>query len=494
MHAPGLVPASILPPMRTPQRKRIPIRPELVRPDRRAFVKAMAMSMGLGAASLALPGVTACSTGRRPSFVVALADDLGYGDLGCYGHPFAKTPAIDELAANGIRFLSCYSAGANCSPARAGILTGRHPFRSGIYDWIPRGEDAHLPRDEITIASWLKRHGWATCFVGKWHLAGRMQSKHQSNPGTHGFEHWLATQNDASPRIGAQNFVLNGRLERSLGTEREPEDPAHTVVHEAVRWLETQNERDPDTPVCLFVWFHEPHRPPVTTERFRKLFADQPEPLASYYGSISHMDHAFGELLEAFDTLGYGRDSLVLFTSDNGPTGGLGSSGGLRDDKGSTYEGGIRVPCIARWTGSERAGKITNEPTIGTDVFPTLCELAGIQPPTDRPVDGRSLLPALEGGEIERDRPYFWYHPLHLYALRDGDWKLLADEAFGHVQLYDVRTDPWEKSNLASREPERVARLSNELRSLRAEVEAEGPTWTDWPSVDRLKQRLGPHP
>lgn len=448
------------------------------------------MSVGFGAASLALPGTTACSAKRRPSFLVALADDLGYGDLGCYGHPFAKTPHVDALAADGIRFLSCYSAGANCSPARAGILTGRHPYRSGIYDWIPRGEKVHLPADEITIATWLKRHGWATSFVGKWHLSGRLQSKHQANPGTHGFDHWLATQNNATPRVGARNFVRNGKL-LSEGVAAVPEDAAHTIVHEAIRWLEVQNAEAPEQPVCLFVWFHEPHRPPFATEPFRALYREQPEPLATHYGSISQMDHAFGELVQAFDALGYGRDGLVMFTSDNGATHGLGSSGGLRGHKGSVHEGGIRVPCVVRWTGAQRVGKISNEFTIGTDLFPTLCQLAGIELPPQRRLDGTSLLPALDGMRVLRAAPYYWHHPLHLYALREENWKILANESFEYVELYDVLDDPWEKFDLATAEPERVAELSRALRSLRNDVMAEGPTWDGWPQPNRRERRSG---
>jgi arylsulfatase A len=428
-----------------------------------------------------IPTLRAAET--PPNVVIFLADDLGWGDLGCYGHPRIQTPHLDAFARQGVRLTQCYSASAVCSPSRSAILTGRTPHRNGVYTWIAEGSEVHLRPSEVTLPKLLKDAGYTTCHVGKWHLNGKFNNPAQPQPNDHGYEHWLATQNNAGPsHKNPTNFVRNGQPVGKLEGFSAP-----LVVDETIDWLTTK--RDQAKPFFLAVWTHEPHLPIETDPRFQQPYADLEEDLRQHHGNVSQLDHAFGKLMKVLDDQRLADTTLVFFTSDNGPEGDgqknrtRGSTGGLRGRKRALYEGGIRVPGLARWPTHIPPGTTAAGPVIGSDLFPTVLGICGVKPPTDRVLDGADVLPVLTGksAAAQRKGPLYWRlnmapNNLHM-ALRDGDWKLLSAQDFTKVELYNLQSDPKETTNLAAKEPERLAALTSQLKTLNAEIEKEGPDW-----------------
>ncbi len=462
--------------------------------------------------AILLIGVTHASTAAaRPNVVLVLCDDLGYGDLACYGSPTVKTPHIDRFAASGLRLTSCYAASANCSPARAGLLTGRTPYRAGIHNWIPSLSPMHLRRGEITLSGLLKQSGYSTCHVGKWHLNGRFNYADQPQPSDHGFDHWFSTQNNALPsHRDPDNFVRNGKPVGPLEGYS-----SQLVVDEALSWLDTT--RDKQKPFFLFVCFHEPHEPIASAEIFERQYPDLKNPAqVRHHANITQMDHAFGRLLAGLDQHHLSDDTLVLFTSDNGPAitryHPHGSTGPLREKKGHLYEGGIRVPGIVRWPGHIKPGTTSDTPVSGVDVLPTFCEATATPLPADRHFDGSSVLALFDAGPnkplkpIKRHQPLFWqFHvasSLPKVALRDGDWKLLAHldgprirpfgdiraedqqaiktQSIGKLELYNLKEDIGETRDRAGDQPQRLQRMGTELRRLFKLVQHESPTWPAW--------------
>jgi arylsulfatase A len=486
--------------------------------------------MILAAAPLSLPAGAA----ERPNFLIILCDDLGYGDLGCFGHPVIKTPHLDGLARQGMRLTDCYSAAPVCSSSRAGLMTGRTPSRIGIYDWIPAGHPMHLKRDEITIATLLKNAGYATCHVGKWHLNGKFNQPAQPQPGDHGFDHWMSTQNNAGPsHENPANFVRNGER---VGVQQG--FSCQIVADEAIIWL--QEKRDKEKPFFQFVCFHEPHEPIASPAELveeymplaRRPIDDtrgppggsantDPDPerdnlgRAMFYANVANMDRAVGRILAALEELKLADDTLVFFSSDNGPetlnrypTGwhSHGSPGPLRGMKLHCYDGGIRVPGILRWPARIKPGQTVREPVCSLDLLPTFCELSGIEPPADRALDGTSIAPLLEGKTIERQTPLFWHYYRSLTgpkaALRDGDWmvlgawqdaalppgvvvkgdvELIKSRKLARFELYNVTSDVGQRTDLAAREPERLEALSAKLMAKYEEIQAAAPLWSDLP-------------
>jgi len=486
------------------------------------------------------PGSAAAEHGARPNCLLILADDLGYGDLACYGHPRVQTPHIDRLAAQGLRLTSCYSAAANCSPARAGLMTGRTPSRVGIYNWIPGLCPMHVQRSEITIATLLRNAGYDTCQAGKWHLNGDLipfgtpatralypieglagvpdvktiKWPSQPQPWDHGFGHWFATQNNALPNHhDPVNFVRNGKPVGPLRGYA-----ADLVADEAISWMESR--RDATRPFFLFLCFHEPHEPIASAKKYTDLYPSDDPSYAAHHGNITQMDAACGRVLAALDRLKLRQDTLVVFTSDNGPAiTGIhphGSAGPLRDKKGSIYEGGIRVPGILRWPGHIQPGTTSDVAVSGVDFLPTMCGLAGIDVPEDRVLDGVSLLPLLRGQPLVRHHPLYWqFHRARSrvkVAIRDGDWKLCAaltsptpkpsgGIAEGELaalksaeltgfELYDLKQDVGERRNVAQARPEVLATLRDKLIRLHHEVRAEGPLWPAWEWPRYESQRI----
>lgn len=307
----------------------------------------------------------------KPNVVIFLADDLGYGDLGCFGHGQIRTPNLDAFAKQGVKLTQCYIGGVVCSPSRSSLLTGRHPYRAGIYDWIPDGSPMHLRASEITLPKLFKAAGYETCHSGKWHLNGHFNKPTQPQPGEHGYDWWLATQNNAGPsHEHPNNFVRNGEAVGKI------EDySALIVAREASTWLKTK--RDPNKPFFLCVWTHEPHYPIKAAQKFKDLYPDEADAQRKeYLADVSQMDAGFGDVLKTLDELKLTENTFVAFTSDNGPEGngkntpGRGETGGLRGRKRDLEEGGIRVPGIVRWPGQVPAGTESSVPVINRDLFP----------------------------------------------------------------------------------------------------------------------------
>ncbi len=444
----------------------------------------------------------------RPNFVVILCDDLGYGDLACYGHPHIKTPHLDRLAKQGMRLTSCYAAAPVCSPSRAGMLTGRTPNRSGVYNWIPGNHVMHLRKDEVTVAMMLKEAGYDTAHVGKWHCNGKFNSDAQPQPGDHGFNHWFATQNNAAPsHKNPRNFVRNGKAVGPMEGYA-----CQLVADEGVEWL--RNGRDKKKPFFLFTCFHEPHEPVASPDKMTAGYAEVTKNKleAEYFANVENMDVAVGKLMAALDDLKLADDTLVFFTSDNGPEtlrryGGAarsyGSPGPLRGMKLWLYEGGIRVPGILRFPGRIKPGSESAEPVCGLDVLPTFTGLAGIERKPDRPIDGSSFVEVFRGKPIRRTVPLYWHYHNALgapkAAMRVGDWmvlgswgkasgrgggffraadqKLVKETPLSEFELYNLKADRDQEKNLAASEPGQLKKLTAMLVKKYREVQAEGPEW-----------------
>ena len=423
----------------------------------------------------------------RPNIVLFLADDMGYGELGCYGNPDAITPNLDRFAGEGLRLTDCHAASSVCSPARSSLLTGRTPFRNGVFTWIPSGSPIHLRTSERALPKLLKQAGYDTCHVGKWHLNGLFNSQEQPQPSDHGYAWWLATQNNAAPSHAfPNNFVRNGKAVGKVNDYSAP-----FIAQEAVSWLETK--RDPTKPFFLAVWTHEPHYPIASAERYQKLHAgieDIQE--RTYRANITQLDDAFGTVMKTLDNLGVSDSTLVFFTSDNGPEGagdrgpGRGLAGTLRGRKRSMYEGGHRVPGIVRWPDHIEPGSESDLPIIGSDFFPTALAAAGVDLP-EKTLDGVNLLPAIEGNPVERPNPLYWRWGGSV-AYREGPWKIVVDESFEKPELYNLDSDVAETVNWVADEPERLAGMMQRLREYTQEVEVEAPDW--WKNQSWRKKKM----
>jgi len=429
-----------------------------------------------------------------PNVLILLADDLGWADLACYGSASTATPHLDQLAADGARFTDFYAGAPNCSPSRAALLTGRVPARAGMYNYIPPDGPHHLRAEETTLAELLAGVGYQTVHVGKWHLCHDLESDELPQAQDHGFQHSFATENNASPsHEDPANFVRDG----------EPVGPLEgyscdLVAGELLSWLD--EAREPARPFLACAWFHETHTPIASPPALVARHPDAAPKDARYYANVENLDAAVGRLLDGLEQRGLADDTLVLFASDNG---GLRaeSNGPLRGRKSFVWEGGIRVPGIVRWPGRVPPGAVVAEPAGLVDVLPTLCEVAGVAAPTDRPIDGTSLLPLLEGRPLERATPLFWffYRTRPAAALREGDWVVvgypgsevppshrltaeqqawLAETPLERFELYDLADDLAQERDRAADDPERLARLRDRLVALHAEVVAEGPRWT----------------
>ncbi len=418
---------------------------------------------------------------RPPNILLLMADDLGYGDLGSYGNREIRTPHLDRLAAEGLRLTQFYSASPVCSPSRVALMTGRIPQREGILDWIPFDSPIHLRRDAPTLATMLRARGYATALTGKWHLNGKFDGS-QPNPNDHGFDDWFATGGYPTPsQFNPDNFHRNGARLGAI-----PGYSSTIIANEAIDWLK---RRDPARPFFLFVSFHAPHEEIASAPRYVKMYETGRERnRALYYANVTEMDFEIGRVLQALDEAGIGRETIVLFTSDNGPEvldrkpftpRSYGTTGGLRGMKLDLYEGGIRVPAIVRWPGVVSAGRASDAVTWMPDLLPTLCAAAGA--PRPRAIDGRDLGPLLRGGGSNRPRALFWQYdnahtsepndlPVPKLALRQGDWKLLSHAGFRNFELYHLGTDPRERLNLADREPSRVRAMANAMRRFYDEV------------------------
>ncbi|MEP3479825.1 MAG: sulfatase-like hydrolase/transferase [Fuerstiella sp.] len=440
-------------------------------------------------ACVGTPSLHAESSG--PNVVVFLADDMGRGDSPMYGHDLIQTPNLDKLASQGVKLTQCYAACAVCSPSRSAILTGRTPYRNGVWRHLSGNGPAYLRTSEITYPELLQKAGYETCHVGKWHLNSKQMFNHPEfpQPGDHGYDYWLYTHNNASPsHKNPDNFVRNGQdVGKMEGYS------AILVAEEAQRWL--KDIRDQSKPFALSVWVHEPHKPIATDDRFKNLYGKHRN--GTYMGNITQLDHALGMVMDALDEQGVSDDTLLIFTSDNGPEGKGGttggSTGGLRGRKRADYEGGIRVPGVVRWPGHIKPGSVSDVPVIGSDIFATVLDVCGIPLPTDRVIDGTSMVPAFSGKPVDRKVPMFWRThvsgPDDRVAMRIGDWKIIGDETLKKFQLYEIQKDWKETTDLASVNPQKTEEMKKILVKLWSEIAAEGPS--EWWKGDAQKPKKG---
>jgi len=407
---------------------------------------------------------------RPPNFVVIFADDLGYGDLACYGHPTIRTPHLDRMAAEGMLFTDFYAAASVCTPSRAALLTGRLPIRSGMCSDKGRvlfpDSAGGLPQSEITIAEALKTKGYATICIGKWHL-GHLP---QYLPTNHGFDSYFGIpySNDMKPTVLMRDQkIIENPAEQATLTPR--------YTDEAIRFIAKNNNK----PFFVYLPHTFPHTPLFASQQFKG------RSLRGLYGDvIEELDMSTGKILEALKQLGIAEQTLVIFTSDNGPwlTQKLdgGSAGLLRDGKRTTFEGGMRVPAIAWWPGKIKPNTTTHALTSTMDIFTTCLTLAGAELPADRIIDGKDLTPVLLGTGPCQRKTLFYYRGEQLMAVRKGPWKAHlitqggltrdSDPAVKHDPpvLHNLHRDPSEQYNVAKENPDVIADILKEVQQHRA--------------------------
>jgi len=411
---------------------------------------------------------------KNPNFVIIFCDDLGYGDVGCYGHPTIRTPNIDRMAVEGQRWTDFYVAASVCTPSRAALLTGRLPIRSGMSgdrrDVLFPDSAGGLPTSEITIAKALKPQGYTTACIGKWHL-GHLP---QFLPTSHGFDSYYgipySNDMDGTPGHTRRRFfepkseywnVPLMRDEKIIERPTNQNTITKRYTEEAVRFI----ERNKDRPFFLYLAHTMPHVPLFASGAF-----DGKSRRGRYGDAVEELDWSVGQVLDALRREGIASNTFVVFTSDNGPWlifDQLGGSAGLlREGKGSTWEGGVREPCIMWWPGTIRPAVI-NEIGSTMDLFPTILRLAGADIPTDRVLDGYDLRPVLTGkGPSPRDT-VLYYRRSELYAVRKGPYKAHfttrsgygPDKPVSHDPplLYHLGQDPSEKNDIAAAHPDALA-------------------------------------
>jgi arylsulfatase A-like enzyme len=425
---------------------------------------------------------------RPPNVVIILADDQGYGDVGCYGARGFTTPNLDRMAGEGIRFTDFYVAQPVCSASRTALLTGCYPNRIGILGALNPSSTHGISRDEKTIAEILKPRGYATAIYGKWHLGHHPAFL----PTRHGFDEYfgLPYSNDMWPgHPSARNFpdlpLIEG--EKVVATNPDQKQLTTWYTERAVRFIEKKKDR----PFFLYVPHTMPHVPLHVSTKF------QGKSQQGLYGDvIMEIDWSVGEILAALKKHNLEEQTLVLYTSDNGPWlpygNHAGSAGPLREGKATTWEGGVREPCIVRWPGKIPAGRVCREPAMTIDVLPTLARLAGAELPAHK-IDGLDIWPLLVGQEGARSphEAFYFYWNRELQAVRSVNWKLhlphkyptLAGKPGGQggrpvatvqtdtpLALYDLARDVGESTNVAAEHPDVVARLKTLAEKARADL------------------------
>ncbi|EAQ97102.1 sulfatase family protein [Congregibacter litoralis] len=458
-------------------------------------------------AALSGASASAQAASDRHNVLVIYVDDLGFGDTGVYGHRVVKTPHIDGLAAEGIRFTQFYAPSALCSPSRAGLLTGRTPYRTGVESWIPDDSRVHLGRRETTLADLAKARGYRTAVIGKWHLNGGLHMRDVPQPRDFGFDYqyglaaWVKNASVADstelPRRGPMFPDNMYRNNEPVGVT--DKYSAELVSDEAIGWLQASSD-----PFFLLLTYSEVHTPiaspPAYLDAYREYLSDEAKhnPFlyyfdwrnrpwrgrGEYYANISFLDAQLGRVIGHLRDQKILDNTLIVFSSDNGPVtdaaltpwelGMAGETGGLRGKKRFLFEGGIRVPGIIRYPHRIEAGRVEHRAVTALDIFPTLAEWLDVDVEPRVPLDGQSLWPLIDGDSFERDKALYWSIPTPdgmEFAVREGPWKMILDSYGVPRHLFDLSNDWYEVNNLLDREPAIRERLLLAYRSIRRSVE-----------------------
>ena len=436
--------------------------------------------MKTGVFAIMLLVLLAALASASPNIIFIFADDLGWGDLGCYGHPILKTPYLDKMAEDGLLVTNFYVANPVCSPSRTAVMTGQYPARHGIHQHfasheinMARNMPDFLDPNVTLLTKLMQTNGYKTAHIGKWHLGST------NNPPI------SAYGIDVNPRIGGV---------RNQSTEK--------MVDAAIDFIQANK----DTPFYINLWTPVPHATLDTTDEQMAPYAGRAAmgvakergfstPAQIYYGAVTDMDYHIGRLIRKIDEMGIANNTLIVFSSDNGPEdihagnathSGVGSAGPLRGRKRSLYEGGIRVPFIVRWKGHTPAGRVDDQSIVGAvDLLPSFCSLAGIELPDGYQSDGQDVSKVFLGQPMKRDRPLLWdwtgiqmQNGAHVsnmspgLALRSGKWKFLMNPDGTRQELYDFQADPqcMEVDNVADLYPDQVRQFSKILREFKTSI------------------------
>lgn len=434
----------------------------------------------------------------KTNVILILIDDLGWKDVGCYGSDYYKTPNIDRLASEGMRFTDGYAACNVCSPSRAAIVSGKNPARLLLTQWLPSGRWnatknklregrylANLPLEEFTIAESMREAGYQTAFMGKWHLG----TETYYFPEHQGFDLNVAGRDYGAPGSyffpfeGGWNIPTTGKrlFKESPLSGKQGDYLPDRLAEEAEKFIRQNAEK----PFFLMLSHYAVHTPlqakKKKVDRYNKVPKKQRQGKPTYAAMVESVDDSVGRVMATLRDVKLDDQTLVVFTSDNGGNGNVTDHAPLRGNKGSNYEGGIRVPFIIKWPGKTSPGSLSNEPVVGMDVYPTMLEATGLNLKPYQHVDGESLVPILTGsGGLKRDAIYWHYphynqHPSAFPSgvIRAGDWKLIEAFETGKLSLYNLANDIGETKDLSDREPARLAELHGMLKAWRDVVGAD---------------------
>lgn len=443
-----------------------------------------------------------------PNVLFIYADDWGWGDLGCHGHPHLKTPNIDRLAREGTDFQQFVVCNPVCSPSRTAIVTGQYPVRHLVHQHfashdenVARGMPDWLDPKATLLPRLMKEAGYTTAHFGKWHLSGQGAGIDAPLPAEYGYD-------DAAVWTGPGRGVFEGTtVAKRAGDAHDKQGAAFQTIAAAEHVLKFIREAK-GQPFYINFWLHETHHLVAATEEQKAQYPDTPEPQRTFYAAITRADAQIGRVLDLLDELKLADNTLVFFSSDNGPENSqprptdkfyysVGTTGGLRGRKRSLYLGGVNVPFLVRWPGQVPAGRVDKESVLaGVDVLPTILAAAGVPVPAGYHGDGKNVLSVLRGESMQRDTPLFWEWrgphaqdadwPTH--AIRDGDYVLLHDETATRTELYNVIEDRSQEHDIASANPELTASMKAKLDSWRSTL----VPFVQSPQPDRGRKKAAP--
>lgn len=427
---------------------------------------------------------------NKPNIILCMTDDQGWGDTGYNGNPVARTPHLDRMAAGGLRFDRFYSAAPVCSPTRASCLTGRHPYRTGVFF----ANEGIIRPEECTLMEYLKTKGYTTGHFGKWHLGTLTNTEKDANrgrpgnaaeynpPWKHDFDVCFSTESKVPtwdpmrkpPKASGMGwealkpgdeyheygtFYWNEKGEKVTGNLEG--DDSRVIMDRAIPFI--QDAAELDTPFLAVIWFHAPHLPCVASPEWFDYYKGKglTDNAANFYGSISGMDEQMGRLHQELEQLGVANNTMLWFCSDNGPEGeaspDTGSAGPYRGRKRDLYEGGVRVPGLLVWPDQIKEGRNTSVPCVTSDYLPTVMDLFG-ESCDERPLDGESILPLIQNKPFRRQKA-IGFKSQHQFAWNKKHFKLYADRWGENLELYDLANDPGETNDLAAEKPELLDRM-----------------------------------